>query len=73
MCIPVSLSLINALENTSKTFEDIGKLYAEEVMLNHLTCFCLIYNMSKLINNKFASAKTSRQSRSVVRISVKAR
>jgi len=37
--ILVSQPLTKALESTSKTFEDIGKLYVEEVILNHLITF----------------------------------
>ena len=31
VCIPASLPLTKALEGTSKTFQDIGKMYTEEV------------------------------------------
>jgi len=36
VCFPVSLPLTKAVESTSKTLEDIGKLYTEEVTLNCL-------------------------------------
>jgi len=41
----VSQPLTKALESTSKTFQDIGKLYTEEVTLNHLIYFCSVWSV----------------------------
>jgi len=46
VCIPVSQPLTKALESTSKTYEDIGKLYTDEVTVNSLIfhMFCLVHS-----------------------------